>query len=141
MNTDIETAAGAGYERGTRKRSKPSVAAFLVVWVLLIGAGVLGTITYANHMKAAITADVERQTAEQIAAMQQDYQTQIDRMKTDYTGEVTKLQGKVDALNQLLTFTKDNTSDKTDNSNQLYTQINEVKIKLTELEKSLDVLK
>jgi hypothetical protein len=51
------------------------------------------------------------------------------------------LEAKVEQLNQLLAFTKDNASSKVDNSNQLYSQLAEVKKKLEELQKNLDVLK
>jgi len=47
----------------------------------------------------------------------------------------------VNELNELLTFARDNASEDTDNSNLLYTQLNEVKAKLEQLQKQLDVLK
>ncbi len=62
-------------------------------------------------------------------------------LETGYTSDLAELKAKVDALNELLTFTKDNADSKTDNSNKLYTQLNEVKKQLNELQKNLDVLK
>jgi hypothetical protein len=53
---------------------------------------------------------------------------------------MTKLQIKIDSFNELLAFAKDNANSRTDNSNQLYTQLAEVKKKLDELKNSLDVL-
>lgn len=73
--------------------------------------------------------------------MQQTYEARIAVLEENYTADLTELTAKVNALNELLTFTKDNADTKTDNSNQLYTQLNEVKQKLNELQKSLDVLK
>jgi peptidoglycan hydrolase CwlO-like protein len=55
--------------------------------------------------------------------------------------DMTNLQAKVNSLNELLAFTKDSANSKTDNSNQLYTQLAEVKKKLDELQKNLEVLK
>ncbi|MNW18345.1 hypothetical protein D3C71_2178750 [compost metagenome] len=65
----------------------------------------------------------------------------MQQLEANYTNDLAELKTKVDALNELLTFTKDNADSKTDNSNQLYTQLNEVKKQLNELQKSLEVLK
>ncbi|MNW58568.1 hypothetical protein D3C74_364440 [compost metagenome] len=51
------------------------------------------------------------------------------------------MQSTVDTFNELLTFTKDNASNKTDNSNKLYTQLNEVRKQLAALQKEMDLLK
>ncbi|MNP78351.1 hypothetical protein D3C76_1759400 [compost metagenome] len=51
------------------------------------------------------------------------------------------LQSKVESFNELLEFTKDNSSDKSDNSNKLYSQLSEVKKQLTQLQKQMDLLK
>ncbi|WP_308634038.1 hypothetical protein [Paenibacillus silvisoli] len=140
METNIQTSAQRSAARTTRK-SKSSAPLFLAVWALLIGCGVIGTIWYTNQVKAKLTNDISVQTARQITAMQQDYDQQLKQLQTQFTGELNKVQSKVDALNELLQFTKDNTNSKTDNSNKLFSQLNEVKKKLNELEKSLDVLK
>ncbi|RAP78512.1 hypothetical protein [Paenibacillus montanisoli] len=140
METNIQTSPNRSAARTARK-SKSSVPLFLAVWVLLIGCGVIGSVWYTNHLKAKLTKDISVQTARQITAMQQDYDTQLKQMQTQFSGELIKVQSKVDALNELLQFTKDNTNSKTDNSNKLFSQLNEVKKKLNELQKSLDVLK
>lgn len=69
-------------------------------------------------------------------------------MKTDYESkiavlseQVKELQSTVQTFNELLTFTKDNASNKTDNSNKLYTQLSEVKKQLDTLKKEMDLLK
>ncbi|GGG21397.1 hypothetical protein [Paenibacillus abyssi] len=141
MNTEIQTDLPSGYERKSRKSGKGPVIMFLVIWVLLIGAGIAGTMWYTERTKAELTAQLERQTAAQIATMQQEYEQRIVQVEEGFAAQMSELGGKVDALNELLTFTKDNANDKTDNSNKLYTQINDVKKKLNELQKSLDVLK
>jgi hypothetical protein len=51
------------------------------------------------------------------------------------------MESKIQTLNELLTFAKDNADSKTDNSNKLYTQLAEVKKQLNELKRNLDVLK
>ncbi|MFS0723866.1 hypothetical protein [Paenibacillus sp. 1P07SE] len=140
MNQDIQTSKGLP-ERGARRSTTKSVVVFLLVWVVLIGSGIAGAIWYSDKKQAELTAVIEQQTARQIAAVQADYQTQIAQLQDGFATEITQLEGKVNALNELLTFAKDNTTEKTDNSNQLYTQINEVNKKLNELKQSLDVLK
>ncbi|SEO16629.1 hypothetical protein [Paenibacillus sp. OV219] len=141
-NTGYETRSAASYERNRQTRKKGlSVPLFLFIWVLLIGSGLLGTIWYAGKLKQNLTDQVNLQTAQQITAMQADYKKQLDELTTNFNGELGKIQSKVDALNELLEFSKDNMSSKTDNSNKLYSQIAEVKKQLNELKKSLDVLK
>ncbi|MNI83962.1 hypothetical protein D3C73_1408210 [compost metagenome] len=77
-----------------------------------------------------------------------NWQAKTEELKADYTAqlsalstEVNNLQSKVETFNELLEFTKDNTTDKTDNSNKLYTQLSEVKKQLAELQKKMDLLK
>lgn len=112
-----------------------------MIWLMLILLGVTGAKLYSDRIQQQVAADLERQTASQIAVMQQEYEERLNKLETTYMDELSQLTTKVDALNELLTFTKDNADVKTDNSNKLYTQLNEVKKKLNELQKSLDVLK
>ncbi|MFD0589985.1 hypothetical protein ACFQZE_18550 [Paenibacillus sp. GCM10027627] len=138
----IETAASSRQETSTRKkRGSRAFLVFLAIWVLLIGGGIYGAKAYTDKMQREMTADVERQTAAQLADMQKIYDARLADLDKSYKAEMTQLKDKVDALNELLTFTKDNADTKTDNSNKLYTQLNEVKKQLEELKKNLDVLK
>ncbi|GKU80550.1 hypothetical protein [Paenibacillus sp. L3-i20] len=141
-DTNIEHATSGRQTANTRKkRNSTAFLVFLSIWILLIGGGIFGAKLYTDRMQQEITADVEKQTAAQIAIMQKSYDERLTKLETSYKTEMTELKGKVDALNELLTFTKDNADTKTDNSNKLYTQLNEVKKQLDELKKSLDVLK
>lgn len=88
-----------------------------------------------------MTADINRQTNIKLTAMQKQYDERLQAAESSYKSEIAVLQGKIDALNELLTFTKDNASAKTDNSNKLFTQLSEVKKQLEQLKKNLDVLK
>lgn len=138
----LEPGASSRQAANTRKkRSKAAFIAFIGIWTFLIGGGVYGAKVYTEGMQREITADIERQTARQIAELQNEYDGRITAMEQSYQNEISVLKDKVDALNELLTFAKDNADDKTDNSNKLYTQLNEVKKQLDELKKSLDVLK
>jgi len=112
-----------------------------MLWLILIGGGVFGAKWYSDRIQEQVSSDLERQTAGQIAAMQQDYNERIDKLENDYKDQMAQMEGKIQALNELLTFAKDNADTKTDNSNKLYTQLAEVKKQLNELKKSLDVLK
>ncbi|MFF2093292.1 hypothetical protein [Paenibacillus sp. NPDC058174] len=138
----LESAASSIYERSPRnRRSKKYFFLFIMVWLMLILIGIAGAKLYSDHIQQQVAADLERQTASQIADMQKQYEERLDKLEASYKEDLANLEGKVDALNELLTFTKDNADVKTDNSNKLYSQLNEVKKKLNELQKSLDVLK
>ncbi|GLX67857.1 hypothetical protein [Paenibacillus glycanilyticus] len=139
-NTALES--NASYETRPRKATKQrAFVIFVCVWVILIAAGITGAKLYSDHVQQQIAADVGRQTAAQIADMQKQNQEQLTKLESSYKDELAQLESKVEALNELLTFTKDNADVKTDNSNKLYSQLNEVKKKLNELQKNLDVLK
>ncbi|CAM3741964.1 hypothetical protein COLU111180_06070 [Cohnella lubricantis] len=128
-------------ERRTRPRTRPSILPYIALWVVLIGAGIAGAIWYTDHVKQQLSADLSAQTARQIEAVQADYTKQLQEMRASYESEMAELESKVQSLNELLTFNKDNASDKTDSSNKLYTQISELKQQLDQLKKNLDVLK
>jgi peptidoglycan hydrolase CwlO-like protein len=128
-------------ETSPRKKRRGAFFIFAIVWLVLIASGVTGAKWYSERIQNNVTADIERQTSAQIALMQQDYDARLTKLEAGYKEQLTKLEGKIQALNELLTFTKDNMDTKTDNSNKLYTQLAEVKKQLNELKKSLDVLK
>ncbi|MFE5318679.1 hypothetical protein ACFQ88_08225 [Paenibacillus sp. NPDC056579] len=143
MNTPIEPAV---YEQPLVRNAKPMrgrkrIYLFLFMgWTLLIAMGVLGAKMYTDYLRQQIAAEIAQQTEVQLQAVQEDYQKQIGQLKESVSADLSKMQGKIDSLNELLAFTKDSANSKTDNSNQLYTQLNEVKKKLDELKKNLDVL-
>lgn len=145
MSTPYEGATAnqvfARAEKATKSRKKNNYLLFVIGWILLIGTGVTGSMLYTNHLKAQITQDISDQTAQQLKQIQADYATQLSQLKDTVTADMADLQKKIDSLNELLAFTKDSASSKTDNSNQLYTQLSEVKKQLDELKKNLDVLK
>ncbi|NHN29211.1 hypothetical protein G9U52_05130 [Paenibacillus sp. S3N08] len=111
-----------------------------MVWSLLITGGLYGAKTYTDHLRQQITNQIAMQTEQQLMVVQKDYQKQIAALKDSVSGDLGKMQTKIDSLNELLAFTKDSANSKTDNSNQLYTQLAEVKMKLDDLKKNLDTL-
>lgn len=126
----------------TSRRSRPKAkgvrpAAFLVFWVIMIAIGVASAYYYSQHMKETMLQQLQAQTSAQLQQVQASYEEQLKALDA----RMTELQGKVDSFNELLTFTKDNTSSKTDNSNKLYTQLNEVKKQLDQLKQKMDLLK
>lgn len=123
------------------KTSKKSYLLFFSSWILLIASGVMGTMLYTEHLQTQLSAQLASQTDQQLQAMQAQYQQQLDELRASVTADIAGLQTKVDSFSELLAFTKDSANSKTDNSNQLYTQLAEVKQKLDELKKNLDVLK
>ncbi|MCD9024947.1 hypothetical protein [Cohnella silvisoli] len=124
-----------------RKKTRSALILYFIVWIVLIGAGVAGAKAYSDRIQSQVSADLERQTASQISVMQQDYDSRLTKLENGYKEQLTRMEGKIQALNELLTFTKDNADSKMDNSNKLYTQLAEVKKQLSELKKTLDVLK
>lgn len=141
MNSQTIPAQTQHASRKSGKSGKSALKYFIISWFLLIACGVLGTMLWTQEMKRQLLEDLQNQTEARIAAMQTDYQNRLTEMKKGIDTDMNDMKSKVDAFNELLTFTKDNASTKTDNSNKLYTQLNEVKKKLDELKKNLDVLK
>ena len=88
-------------------------------------------------MKDQMLQELDAKWQSQISQVQSDYDTRLKTLST----EVSDMQKKVQTFNELLTFTKDNANNKTDSSNQLYTQLNEVKNQLNDLQKKMDLLK
>lgn len=143
MSMPIENVSANSFPRtskATRVKRKTYVMLF-VGWVMLIAVGVAATMMYTEHLRQQISTDIAQQTQQQLQVVQQDYQKQVSQLKDSVTSDMKTLQAKVDSLNELLAFTKDSANSKTDNSNQLYTQLADVKKKLDDLQKNLDVLK
>lgn len=125
----------------TAGTARKSYIWFFITWLLLIATGVLGTMLYTDYLRKQLSAELASQTEQQLQVLQAQYQQQLDEFKAGVTSDIATLQSKVDSFNELLAFTKDSANSKTDNSNQLYTQLQEVKNKLDELKQNLDVLK
>jgi Tfp pilus assembly protein PilE len=121
----------------SRRNRRPSVKNVLIIWIVLIILGATATVLYSNYMKKSMLEQLNLQMTHEINTMKKDYAAKIDLL----TAQVTELEGKVQTFNELLTFTKDNSSDKTDNSNKLYSQLNDVKKQLAKLQAQMDLLK
>ncbi len=130
-----------GYERKSLPAKKPSYKGFLLLWVLLIGIGACTAYLYSDYMKRSMEANIAAQTEAQLEAVKKHYELQLEQTKAEFAAELQKLGAKVDAFNELLTFANDNASSRTDNSNQLYTQLQDVKKKLDELQKAMEMLR
>jgi chromosome segregation ATPase len=150
MNTPLEPAISQQPMVRTSKsntakktQSKGRARTYLLlfmVWSLLITGGLYGAKKYTDFLRQQITTQIAVQTEQQLKAVQLDYQQQITGLKDSVSGDLSKMQTKIDSLNELLAFTKDSANSKTDNSNQLYTQLADVKKKLDDLKKNLDTL-
>ncbi|MBP1962350.1 peptidoglycan hydrolase CwlO-like protein [Paenibacillus aceris] len=143
MSMQIESTTANSFPRAGKatKTGRKTYVYLFLGWVMLIAIGVAAAMLYTEHLRQKITTDIAQQTQQQLQVVQQDYQKQVSQLKDSVSTDMKALQTKVDALNELLAFTKDSANSKTDNSNQLYTQLAEVKKKLEELQKNLDVLK
>ncbi|GIO31463.1 hypothetical protein J2TS6_26040 [Paenibacillus albilobatus] len=134
---ETNTEPSSAYQNRTSRGKSPSVMLVLLVWILLIAAGITGAYLYSNHVKQDMIRQLQADTHKQMNELKQSYEAKF----TELSGEVKELESKVQSFNELLTFTKDNASNKTDNSNKLYTQLNEVKKQLNELQRKMDLLK
>lgn len=144
MNTPYESAsANRAVSRSKKIKTKKhfSFIWFFLAWILLISGGVVGAYYYTEQIKEQITLDIYSQTQQQLNQVKNDYEQHIHELDRSITENISFLQAKVDALTELLVFTRDSATDQTDHSNQLYTQLAEVKKQLDELKKNLDVLK
>lgn len=137
QDTPLPQTAETAARRGRRRSPVP----FLIAWIVIVMMGTAGAWLYSEHMKRQIAAEIQAQTSQQIAALNSRNEERIKQLDAGYTEQIAKLQSKVDTLNELLTFTKDNASSKTDNSNKLYTQLSQVEKQLAELRRKLDLLK
>jgi peptidoglycan hydrolase CwlO-like protein len=127
--------------KSDQPKKKHTYKILFAAWVFLIACGVMGTKVYSDHLRSQIADKINTDTKLQLDSIQKDYQAQVSDLKTTVQSEMSQLQTKVDALTELLAFTKDSANSKTDSSNQLYTQLSDLKKKLEELEKNLDGLK
>lgn len=142
MSLPLEAVQPAYKKTGrTAKPKKHTYKVLLAAWAVLIASGVWGTKLYSDHLRNKIASQIAEQNKEQLNAVQKEYESQVSELKASMESDMAKLQTKVDSLTEVLAFVKDSANSKTDNSNQLYTQLAEVKKKLDELQKNLDVLK
>lgn len=125
------------YPSRAATRNGSSVKWFLLFWLIVIAAGGYGVYSYLNHLQEQMLIQVKTQSQQQLAAVQSDYEQKLAALSK----QVSDLQGQVESFNELLTFTKDNASTKTDNSNKLYTQLSEVRRQLDALQKEMELLK
>ncbi|GGF73772.1 hypothetical protein GCM10010912_18740 [Paenibacillus albidus] len=123
--------------RRAAARNGLSVKWFLLFWMIVIGIGVYAVYSYTNHLKQQVLSELSTQSQQQLTVLKTDYEARIATLSE----EVKALQNTVQTFNELLTFTKDNQSAKTDNSNKLYTQLSEVRKQLDALKKEMDLLK
>jgi len=137
MNSSLEPNVESAEMKRRVKKGGASAKWFLVFWIVMIGIGIYATYLYSNHMKQTMITELKTSTNQQLAEIKKDYEAQLKTMHK----EMETLKSKVDTFNELLTFTKDNASNKTDNSNKLYSQLSEVKQKLDALQKKMDLLK
>lgn len=136
MNLSTEQSPGHP-TRQTASKNKRSVRMFLILWIIIIAIGVWAAYSYSNYLKQQMVIEMKTYTNEQLTAVKQEYQLQIE----DIAAEIAAIQEQVKTFNELLTFTKDNAGNTSDNSNQLYTELREVKKQLDTLQKKMDLLK
>lgn len=128
-------------QRTKKQRTKLIILNFIMLWLLLIVGGLYGAYTYMNKMEERLTTQMRQETEQKLKELDSSYETRINELDSSYQEKVAALGEQIDELNQLLTFVKDNSSDKNDDSNQLYSQINEIKSQLQKLQKSMELLK
>ncbi|MGE7827166.1 hypothetical protein [Paenibacillus sp. NPDC093718] len=115
----------------------PSTKWFWVFWIVLIGLGTTAAYLYSNHLKEQVVVQLQQDTRQEMASFKAEY----DQRFNELVQEMDEMQSKVQSFNELLTFTKDQASGKTDNSNKLYSQLSQVEKQLKELERKMELLK
>lgn len=115
----------------------PSTKWFWVFWIVLIGLGTTAAYLYSNHLKEQVVVQLQQDTHKEMASFKAEY----DQRFNELVQEMDEMQSKVQSFNELLTFTKDQASGKTDNSNKLYSQLSQVEKQLKELERKMELLK
>lgn len=110
---------------------------FWVLWIVLIAIGATAAYSYSQHMQREMLTQLQEDTRKEISALKVQYDKRYDEL----SGQMDELDGKVQSFNELLRFTKDQASGKSDKSNKLYTQMNELKRQLGRLEKKMELLK
>ncbi|WP_422657940.1 hypothetical protein ACK8P5_19640 [Paenibacillus sp. EC2-1] len=123
--------------RETSSRRGPKARWFWMFWIIFIALGVAAAYSYSNHLKQEMLTQLQEDTHKELAALKAQYDSRF----TELSQQVDEMQSKVQSFNELLTFTKDQASGKTDNSNKLYSQLNEVQEELKKLEQKLELLK
>lgn len=123
--------------REEMQQKGPSTKWFWVFWIVLIGLGTTAAYLYSNHLKEQVVVQLQQDTRQEIASFKAEY----DQRFNELVQEMDEMQSKVQSFNELLTFTKDQASGKTDNSNKLYSQLSQVEKQLKELERKMELLK
>lgn len=123
--------------REASSRKGPKARWFWMFWIIFIALGVAAAYSYSNHLQKEMIAQLQQDTQKEMAALKAQYDSRF----TELSQQMNEMQSKVQSFNELLTFTKDQASGKTDNSNKLYSQLNEVKQQLSKLERKLELLK
>ncbi|WP_348537768.1 hypothetical protein [Paenibacillus sp. LBL] len=118
-------------------QKEPSTKWFWVFWIVLIGLGTTAAYLYSNHLKEQVVVQLQQDTRKEMASFKAEY----DQRFNELVQEMDEMQSKVQSFNELLTFTKDQASGKTDNSNKLYSQLSQVEKQLKELERKMELLK
>ncbi|MFC7681101.1 hypothetical protein [Paenibacillus sp. GCM10028914] len=123
--------------RESASRKGPKARWFWMFWFIFIALGVFAAYSYSNHLKEEMVTQLQHDTQAELAALK----TQYDLRFNELSQQMNEMQSKVESFNELLTFTKDQASGKTDNSNKLYSQLNEVKKELKKLQQNMELLK
>ncbi|MFS1511670.1 hypothetical protein VQL36_04430 [Chengkuizengella sp. SCS-71B] len=125
-----------------KKRNKwLSIISYFLLWAFLISSGIFGSKIYIEHLKQQIVSDLSNQMENQLSNVQSDVNEQISVMESNILIDIEALQEQINSFNELLSFTKDSTNDQTDNSNQLYSQLLQLKDQLNKLQQELDLIK
>ncbi|GAB6926770.1 hypothetical protein JCM10914A_07530 [Paenibacillus sp. JCM 10914] len=118
-------------------RKGPSATWFWVFWIVLIGLGTTAAYLYSNQLKEQVIVQLQEDTRHEMASFKAEY----DQKFNELVEEMNEMQSKVQSFNELLTFTKDQASGTTDDSNKLYSQLSQVEKQLKELERKMELLK
>ncbi|MBO2943557.1 hypothetical protein JJQ72_06130 [Paenibacillus sp. F411] len=133
----LQTENESPYPSREASRKSPKARYFWLFWLFMIGAGVAAAYYYSNHLQQEMMLGLQQDTQREMAALKAQYDSRF----AELSAQMSEIDSKVQSFNELLTFTKDQATGETDNSNKLYTQLNDVRQQLSKLEKKLELLK
>jgi uncharacterized protein YwqG len=113
----------------------------ILFYVIMLSGIIYGMKWYTEWTQERIVSQVTQKTQTQLEKINADNEKNIQTMRQQLTDGLTGMENNIKDIHELMIFTKDNATHKSDNSNQLYSQLSAVKKQLEDLKTDLDILK
>jgi|SRR5690625_2616353 len=124
-----------------RRKRVGKIVLLVFAWTAFLTAGAFAMHLYIQQLISSVETELYTQTKQQMIELEQTYSERLQELKQSVNGELAHLQSEVETFNEMLTFAEDLAGDKTDESNKLYTRLEQLEAHLTQLAKNLEMLK